>query len=503
MLRIPILAVAVLLGGATTAFAQPRPTPTPAQRPHEILADGTDLFLALLDRAGIVPVKEQESGNPYQPEDVIVIVMGTARHGNRGNGVEVAYKVVSNGGAALIASDSQLNLDIFNVRTRISSMRVRCDDRKAIHGVKDDDGNVDWQPFCPYVVPIPPSREARVDSDNPLTKVFYGDGLAAKPLTRVATNNSSYIVMDGFGGEIQQSVARFPKGCTAVRAGFRFEQEHLDDALFAVGGYGFGGDNDSSYRFLAMADQSVFINQMLIEPGTQNLELTYRVIEYLQGPEKRKRCLFIENGKVIEKFDGLRQAFASPKPPLPMPNLGAMQEKLVDLGNNLVDDMQSRNVFNKMLLRLFSLPSIVRLLLLLATLCGTWFLLQWLFSSRKPTDIPQPPAVAGVPSGPPGVFDRRQKELLRRNNIYEPVRDMVREFFTSVGIHGEPGSKLPKLVISRVVRKPDSLRMAIKDFWKLAYGPPQEVSVNRWRELEAYFHRVRVAHADSKWHFDI
>jgi hypothetical protein len=85
--------------------------------------------------------------------------------------------------------------------------------------------------------------------------------------------------------------------------------------------------------------------------------------------------------------------------------------------------------------------------------------------------------------------------------VYEPVRDLVREFFVSLGIHGDQGPRHPKLVVSDVVRKPDSLRQAVRDFWKLAYGPPQEMSVGRWRELEAYFVRLRDAHADGKWRF--
>jgi hypothetical protein len=78
---------------------------------------------------------------------------------------------------------------------------------------------------------------------------------------------------------------------------------------------------------------------------------------------------------------------------------------------------------------------------------------------------------------------------------------LIREFFATVGIRGEQGPKPPKLSISDVVRKPDSLRLAIKDLWRLAYGPPKATSVNRWQELEPYFERVKQAHADGKWAF--
>jgi hypothetical protein len=107
--------------------------------------------------------------------------------------------------------------------------------------------------------------------------------------------------------------------------------------------------------------------------------------------------------------------------------------------------------------------------------------------------------VVAASTGPPGVFERRQKELFRRDNLYEPVRDLVRDFFQGIGVHGEPGPKPPPLTVARRVRKPDSLRLAVKDFWKLAFGPPQTIAVNQWRVMEPYFDRLRQAHSDGAW----
>jgi hypothetical protein len=281
-----------------------------------------------------------------------------------------------------------------------------------------------------------------------------------------------------------------------------------ENALLAVGGYGPDEDNPSGYNYLAVADHSIFINQMLLEPNTDNLELTYRVIDYLRKPNvlstkdsMRKRCLFIENGRIVERFDELRQAFKQ-ELPLPQVNLWAIQDKLVDLGNAILDDVQSRDVPNKLVIGSMGLPSILRFILVLLTIYAVWFILRRLFVSRKPTDIPPAPNVPGAVSGPPGVFDRRQRELVRRNNLYEPVRDLLREFFTSLGIGPKPGPHHPKLVISTEVRKPESLRKAVEDFWNLAFGPPQIVPVTRWRELEPYFERLQHAHADGLWWFE-
>ena len=128
--------------------------------------------------------------------------------------------------------------------------------------------------------------------------------------------------------------------------------------------------------------------------------------------------------------------------PLPQVNLWAMQEKLTDLGNAIIDRLQTNNAHNNLILgsvdRDGRLTVIARFLLLLATVVACLFLIRRLWRSRKPSDIPPPTNVPAASTGPPGVFDRRQKELLRRDNVLEPVRDLVRDFFTSIGIQGEP-----------------------------------------------------------------
>ena len=79
---------------------------------------------------------------------------------------------------------------------------------------------------------------------------------------------------------------------------------------------------------------------------------------------------------------------------------------------------------------------------------------------------------------------------------------MVREFFATTGAPPNPGPKIPRLVIDRSIRKPDSLRQAVRDMWRIAFGPPMHISAQRWFELEPYFERLRKAHDDGKWRFE-
>ena len=475
---LPALAAAALLlapGGGSAQEA-------PAKKEIEIDGGGTELFRGLLDHAGIKPLTKRELREMTRFDNVILISLGNARlRPDSSNSPLDRYFQMRTSGSVLIASDSELFVEpVAGGAFKFEGERVICLDRDAIHR---------GEATCPYVVPNDDEQ------GNGIGRIFSG-------LARIATNHPTYISPNRWGGDIKAALARFPQNSRIQGRG----QFLPRDACFAVGGVETNDRTGAEYRLLLLADHSMFINQMLLEPKTDNLECTYRIIEFLQGPgQQRKRCAFFYDGELIDHFDDLRQAYAKQNQmPLPQVNLWAMQEKLTDLGNAIVDRLQTNNAHNNLLLgsvdRDARLTVIARFLLLLATVVACLFLIRRLWRSRKPSDIPPPPNIPAASTGPPGVFDRRQKELLRRDNVLEPVRDLVRDYFASIGIHGEP-ARMPKVVINDVVRKPDSLRAAIKDFWKIAFGPPQALSVRRWRELEPFFERLRTAHAEGKWRF--
>jgi hypothetical protein len=494
------LLIAALLCSPARGFAQKQQGLNPQQ--INIPADGSELFRALLDRAKIKPVTQQEIRNLHRFDDVIIIFIGdqTRTRFVFGDPMSYARDALASGGAVLVAADTQLQIPLGWQVTPgprdwaiIEPARVECRDKNSVHRVKNANGKEVVLSDCPYVVPFDPNDVPNAAPED------RSPSLVFKGLTRIATNVPSYLDVRHFTGQCRYALARFPAKSVSITA--QGEQALPENALFAAGGDGPDPINRTEYRFLVMADNSVFINLMLLEKGTDNLELAYRTIDYLRGPNGRKRCLFIENGKIIEHFDDVAQAFKKSKP-IPIPDFKTLQEKVTTIGDAFVDDLQTRNVPNNILLRMFRHPAIVRFFIIVGAIFATWYLLRRVFATRKPTDLPPAPPVAAAATGPPGVFERRQKELIRRDNLYEPVRDLVREFFVSIGIHGtQHGPKLPKLVISDAVRKPESLRLAIKDFWRLAYGPPQEVTIARWRELEPYFERLQKAHADGKWHF--
>lgn len=509
------LAVAAVVLAAPGAHAQrflppggPQFQPEPPQ--VRIPGGGTDLFRALLDKEGIQPVTQRDLNNMWAgTDDLIVVVIGSTQAVNwNQDPLRWAKNAVQANGAALIASDTGAvwltRAGDFggNVIAEINGSNVQADMNDSHRQDKT----------CAYAVPVSPDEYLRGDEKpGPVWGLFRG-------LTRLATNQPTYIQMHGnFGGEFQYPLARFPKSASVGWNGAALPR----NSYLAIGGDGprqrFNNDRQG-FSFLAVADSSIFINQMLMEPTAENLDFTLRTVDYLKGPDKsRKRCLFFENGRVVEKFDGLRSALAKPQPKIPpeampsVPNiLGKNQDKLIDMANGMADQFQTKDGLHNMILgrpgseserRVFA-----RLLegaLALAAIAVVVFLLRRAMRSKQPMDVPPSPntGAGAAKTGPPGVFDRRQKELVRRNNLYEPVRNLMREFFDAVGAPPNPGPKLPPMEISDAVRKPESLRQAIRDMWRIAYGPPQPISAQRWFELEPYFDRLRQAHADGKWRF--
>lgn len=478
------------------------------QQPIAIPGGGTELFRALLDKEGVQPVTLRDlNNNAWASDDLIVVVVGTPNQWNWPHEpLSWVRKAVQANGAALIASDS--GFFTYLAAHNPAGNQVAAE-------FKNESVVADWavchrqEPKCPYVVPVSPDELRNPpQKPGPVWGLFRG-------LSKLATNDPTYIQMHlNFRDEYAYPLARLPKSAAPAWGG-----PGLNSPLFAVGGDGPQRfDGLPGYSFLAMADSSVLINQMLMEQDADNLEFALRTVDYLQGPQKhRKKCLFFENGRIVEKFDGLRSALAKPKPKIPpeaMPNVPGLlnrnQDKLVDLGNKLADQFQTKDGLHNMLVGRPGSPGERRSfgwwldrVLVLAAVVLVVVLLARTLRARAPVDLPPTPTTgAGAAStGPPGVFDRRQRELVRRNNLYEPVRNLMREFFDAAGAPPNPGPRLPTLEISDVVRKPGSLHQAIRDMWRIAYGPPQPISAQRWFELEPYFERLRKAHADGKWRF--
>ncbi|MBX9582878.1 MAG: hypothetical protein K2X87_21430 [Gemmataceae bacterium] len=506
MTRLLPAAVAAAVLAASPAAAQP-----PAAPPVSIPADGTEVFRYLLHKRGVKPLKAAELaklGDSSHLGRVIVIVIGQPERSGLTGGTAADWggRAIRRGGAALIAGDTYHAFDPPYAQPLVpggQNWRYAFFGRRLTN--RDPDRVYADNPNCPLAVPWP--RPAR-SPDGPEWGLFDG-------LTRVATNRPSFLQLPALTDEFQSALAGFPPGTWLDRNRFNVADRSYP---LAVGGSGPQPEGGESYRFLAVADPDVFTNEMMIPlPGVEpsdNLEFARRVVSFLVeegGEDRRTRCLFVQNGKVIERFDALESVINPPPPPLPIPALGQLQEKLVDAGNQILDKLQENDALNRGLLpgdedrRAATVRKVAEYLLVVAAVWAAIMVVRRVWGARHPADLPPPPPAGRPPvregTRPAGVFDRRQKELLRRDDLAEPVRAVIREMFRAAGAPADAGPRLPQVRVAGAVGRPDTLLAALEELWKVAYDRPARVTARRWAALEPLFVRAKQAHADGKWAF--
>ncbi len=501
-----LLILAVALAPAE-AIAQPLPPGfvppgfAPPAAPT-ISYEGYEVFRWLLHRAELKPFTEAElRQGPRSHTDYVVIVLGSPHSGFAGNNSTIAWfdGALSRGGAVLIAYDDNASLALNSVQggaqLQFSGWRVAAGDAERFGG----------RPDSPFAEPVvDPALTA------PEWDVFGGD----TPLTRVASTNPGSITAPPKGSRGLATLAEYPAGC---RFANRFGRPATDGFVFAVGKSGTHATSRQPFRFLALADQATFHNGLLISPdengATDNLEFAARAVNYLTedaGQKKRTKCLLIENGRVVSNYDDLNRLL---RPPMPLPKLppwDQLQPKLIDFGNQIIDRVQENDVPNKLMTGANPerpnslLRNLLAVALVAAALWATTALVRRVWGARTPTDVASPPP-GGRPPPPPdggaGVFGRRGKELAGRDNLLEPARAAARDLFDAVGGPPDPGSRLPKVVISDAIRRPETLRQALRDLWAIAYGRPAPVTAMRWAALEPLIARSLAAHRDGKWRF--
>ncbi|MFO0801081.1 MAG: hypothetical protein U0804_26750 [Gemmataceae bacterium] len=505
-----LLTLAVALAPAT-AWGQPLPpdfgAPPPAKRISKL---GTEVFRWMLqERGGLKPLAENELrqlmslGGTFS--DTVVIVLGpwTAPGGwqPQPGGHAISNWVTAactRGGAVLVATDTTQSVSLgarqpFNVSGFRVVTPLPRDESQVLNGNEAEQ----------FAVPFPPRGQT-----GPEWELFGGE----RPLLRVVNQLPSTLNRVKEGG--LKPLAGYPRNA-------RFQNQNLLlaglDDVFVAGTASIHPLSRQPFRFLAVADHAVFLNGQMMasdEHGpADNLEFTDRVMTFLthEGEVKqRTKCLLIHNGEVLSNYDELNQLLRPPPPPLPKPDWEKLQPKLVDLGNQLIDKVQENDFLNRAVVGKnpdeprSQLRTLLGLLLTAACLWAAMSLVRRVWGAREPTDLNAAPP-GGRPPAPPdgaaGVFGRRSKELATRDNLLEPARAACRDFFDTVGRPPEPGARLPKVVITDVVRKPETLRQALRDLWAVAFGRPTPVTAVRWATLEPLLARALAAHRDKKWRF--
>jgi hypothetical protein len=375
---------------------------------------------------------------------------------------------VKRGGALFVATDRGVPMDKNGKPTWVNLFRVKFLPQPV--GARPE---LCYQgiPVCPIVHPIQNA----------------GAPLFANLESGVATNLSGYLsrgVSDQDDGLSRLAV--FPRGSS------RFNRVlNPDTHVFAVGGTW----GEANGRVLLLADHSVFINNMMLQPDTGNAGFACNCLDWLRGEEKRDRVLFYYDGNVIKDFN-VPVVF----PPLAMP------PNPIDLVNQAIVGLERENMHNKLLENYVGYERLLKWTVIGLTILLAIYLLLRLVRSRYQLDAAAPllaPTLARLAPVRPGLA-QRHRSLLAEGNLWEPARALARDFFeTALGPLETPtGSQPPPFQSSDSWLTRRFLDRLVRHLWRLAYGATSErIAPATFAHLAAQVDELKAALADGSLRF--
>jgi hypothetical protein len=450
-----VLGLVAVLGVLPAATAQRRLVPPPQPERHPFL-DGTHAFRRILydvSRKKLKPLGEKEL---IEPNQTLVVVLGDPSPllalNKRLGGLR---SFVERGGALLVATDQQsppVLQDAFGVQVNGTHITMP----------KGGPDTYRDMPECLYISSQPGARPPLFE---PTLNAARND-----PAKKVASNLPSYLEV-GFKPSFLPVLGFLPPA-TDGRGPL-----HLWN--FAA------GDAVGSGRVLIMADQDVFINEMMLQKDNGNIDFAYRCADWLlarsDGGGKRKQILYYEDGTIQTDFDiPLKQL---PIPPLPPPDtlMGMLDEMLPAMEQEgFFAQLEEDDVANG---AVESLAVAVPIwagtrpewkLWTLAAILGSVVL--GLYAFVRMGTFRHRPETAGLtlaelvrnqaPAG--AVMAQRQEELLRDGNLWEAARDLARNLFVSTGISPDAGPVPPAIEVRGSWWRRWWVRLRWRQLWRLA-----------------------------------
>lgn len=469
-----LFGLALLMQFASTVSAQ-----TPKGAPAK--DEGTELFRGLFHFRGITPVTDVPRKGS---RDTIVVVYGSP--GSLSPlATELVRTTLAEGGSVLIASD--VTLDVGRLlgagKALITGKLVSCSSPENCLG-----GN----------------REFPLILDT-------GEWRAGREPWRIATNRPSNLRIDFLPDELSGLAWNFPSGS---RIDFRRPD---DNELFAVGG---AGPERNPYRCMVLADQDVFSNQMLYASAADfngvspdNFRFADEVVKWLAANGTRKQCIFIENGKIRERFDDFDFTALSntpnlpkdlPMPPLPNPRDRRFQAGVANAIDKGIAKVEDDNLLNRYFTgdnRTYGYVLASLLSLALSAFLSIFIRRVWQARHRPEFQpLPADPHMLGH-DAPLGSFEHRRLELLRGGDFRGPVVGYLRRLFAERGANLETAGRLPPPADIRT-RAPRKLKGMIRELWQEAFvfdGEP--LPYTRWKEIERALAAVQAAADADLWRF--
>ncbi|MEZ6141619.1 MAG: hypothetical protein R3B84_13690 [Zavarzinella sp.] len=489
-----------------TANAQEKPLP----------AYGTEIFRFLLHLNGVNPISSfQEYRENPQPQNTIIVCHGDTDWLNT-MGEDFVAQFIKAGGAIVIASENppsrfpNLRIPGWNesLGITISNQYVESPNESCYHQLG----------YQPYLVPM--WKFAKVTPGTP--HELFTETNNQGELSRVPSVGPNAIATSG---PVDLLIYQQPTHRTLQTAvlskypakSFYFLNNNRMAPLLQSNSSLVVSDTDSGGFLLLFGSRSLTDNSMLkgtpdpnqpqdIVFDNGNLGFQERLAKLLKTGSggNRTKCLFVEEGRVIDKF-AVPQISPNPDDFDPSMIPPSLLLKIADaVTEPIANFVEEKQIPDRITNRIVPTRWVRKLLIWGMILLLVGFILKWLgVVGKQPLSL----SLASLKAyrrkanriNP--VLDRA-REQLDSQNFYDAARLRVRYHLDIMG--GEPkyDLQMPELLIASDARDRKELHAKISEFWELAYGTETfEISPEHWDRLNDDLERIMRLAQRGFWTF--
>jgi hypothetical protein len=435
----------------------------PTQAQNSGTPFGNHAVRYILEKLDLKPLADtHEIAGTLESDPVAVIVFGQPATLDYLPGGPRSF--VEGGGRLLLATDWQTRALERGFGIKVNGEQLAIDKSSALAYRQ--------LPQCPIVVPLKGTEPS----------IF-------RNLARVATNRPSFldVIERPRGQEMAMKPLAQLQNCRVESQVDNSQGEPEQRRLFAAGGAVGKG------RILVLADHSVFINDMMLQPDNDNFDFALRVMRWLKEPASPggpavRRVLFVDEGAVVTDF----KVPLKESPGIPLPT--------ADVVNQLLTGIENDDVLNRLVLKRFSMGQVLSGIALGLTAALLVFGGMRLSRAWHSVDPHAPVAVLGAGSAfaQAGLIDRRHQTMLAEGKLWEAAREVARQNLRALGSpepkvsqsdesHSEPSShrdRPPEVIVGGGSGRRRYLRNLTLRLWTLAYAEkPRRLSRAEFRRI--------------------
>jgi hypothetical protein len=398
---------------------------------------------------------------------------------------------VARGGAVFIATDHRTPAAVQTVfGLRVSGDYWHTQDRAKQYRQK--------LPDCPLVLP-----------HEPIHPVFAG---LANP---VATNVPSYLERptDWPRAPVPPAlIARLPRAKDRTWSNFNFNElraavieADLVRPEFAAAFQGATDLRGAESRVLVVADDSVFIDGMMLQRDISNFDFAWNCVDWLtQKPNgRRENVLFLDHGTVVTDLSIPANWKVYPPLPLP-PDLMTLADKVIaEGGNGLIQALDTNNALGDTIQDNVPRGEILRIAALVGTvglgLLGSVRL--WRACYRFDATVPLFTTALQAQAPARTTLDGRHQAMVDEGNLWEAARDAALQCLDSLG----PAAvgAVSRVTVAGPWRARWRLRWQLYQLGRLAHGKrSRRISRRGFRRVLRWCGQVQEARAAGKLRVD-